>query len=295
MKVSIQTIIRTISDLNNKYRDPSSNNKGKLESLWEIGECLIRLGVDKPHSTGWAIQKETRGLIKRPTIFRSYKIRQIWTSKEGLLRDIGNIKKLSFLTEMLPLIDPQQEVRKKLEENELKEIYQKACSNSSGQFKNYLAKLKAKYSHGRLGKRLDKSKHLLEIGFVVENFGSMQRYLLKLIQQKESTERDKFREEIKPEEFRAFSNMCISLTTKDNFRLYKKNGPSVASVKNEQFKVLYDYFWAILNKGDDTERARVRRLISAEAFAQMSDIISSIQNENSLDDFRTRQQLSIGL
>lgn len=295
MKVSTQVVIKAISDLNNKYRDPSSDNRQKLESLWEIGDCLIKLGVRKPHSTGWAVQKETKGLIKRPTIFRSHKIRQIWASKEELLQNIGNIKKLSFLTEMLPLIDPQQEVRNKLEESELKEIYQKACSNSSAQFKNYLARLKAKYSHGRLGKRLDKSKHLFEIGFVVENFGLLQRYLLKLIQQKESTERDKFREEITPEESRAFSNMCISLTTKDNCRLYKKNGPVVASAKNEHFKVLYDYFWTILNKGDDTERARVRRLISPEAFAQMSDMISSIQDENSLDDFRTRQQLSIGL
>ncbi len=295
MKVNVQTIIKAISDYNNKYRDPSSKARSKLEALWNIGDCLVRLGVNKPHLMGWTVQKETKGLIKRPTIFRSFKIRQIWISKDDLLRDIGNIKRINFFIDMLPLIDPQQEVRKKLREDEIQQIYKKACASSVSQFKNYIAELKTKYSHDRLGKRLDKSKHLVEIEFVGKNFGALQRYLLGLIQQKESAERDKFRQKIKREEFRAFSNMCISLTTKNNIRLYKKTGSPLSDAENKQFKILYDYFYSILNKADDTERARVRRLISPEAFAQMSDIISSIQNEESLDDFRSRQQLSIGL
>ncbi len=295
MKANVQTIIKAISDSNNRYRDSSSDTRTKLEALWNIGDCLVRLGVNKPHSMGWIVQKETKGLIKRPTIFRSFKIRQIWNSKDDLLRDIGNIKGVNFLIDMLPLIDPRQEVRKKLKEDEIKQIYKKACASSVGQFKSYIVELKTKYSHDRLGKRLDKSKHLVEIEFVTKNFGSLQRFLLGLIQQKESTGRDRFRQEIKREEFRAFSNMCISLTTKNNIRLYKKAGVSLSNTENQQFKVLYDYFYSILNKAADTERARVRRLISPEAFAQMSDIISSIQNEESLDDFRLRQQLSIGL
>ncbi|GEM_PF-3006047 len=295
MKTNIHTIIKEISDFNNRYRDPSSDSAIKLEALWEMGDCLGRLGVDKPHSTGWTIQTETKGLIKRPTIFRSCKIRQIWNTKDDLLRDIGKIKSMSSFIDMLPLIDPQQEVRAKLDESEIQQIYKKACIGSTAGFKSYISKLKTKYSHDRLGKPLDKSKHLAGKEFVTKNFSSLQRYLLELIQQKDSAGREKFRLEIKREEFRAFSNMCISLTTKNNFRLYKKTGPSLSTAQNEQFKVLYNYFYLILDKASDLERARVRRLISPEAFAQMSDIISSIQNEESLSDFRTRQQLSIGL
>jgi hypothetical protein len=295
MKANIQIVIKAISDLNNRYRDSCSDIRTKLESLWEMGDCLMKLGVNKPHSIGWTIQKETKGLIKRPTIFRSYKIRTIWTLKDSFLRDIGDIKKLSYITDILPLIDPQQEVRKELNENEIEQIYKKACSDSTSQFKSYISKLKTKYSHGRLGKPLNKTKYLLEIEFVTKRFSSLQRYLLNLVEKAEFVEREKFRKKITPGELRAFSNMCISLTTKNNFRLYKKKWPSISYAQNYDFKVLYDYFYSILGKSDDTERARVRRLISPEAFAQMSDIILSMQNEESLDDFRSRQQLSIGM
>ncbi|MCK4252814.1 hypothetical protein KAX97_15315, partial [candidate division WOR-3 bacterium] len=110
MTTTINTIIKSIRDLNNQYRDPNNTIRIKLEALWEMGDCLDKLGVIKPHSIGWGVQRETKGLIKRPTIFRSHKIRQIWETKTDMINVIGGLKKISFLTEILPLIDPNQVV-----------------------------------------------------------------------------------------------------------------------------------------------------------------------------------------
>jgi len=295
MTTSVSAIIRAISDLNNRYRDPSTSTQMKLEALWEMGDQLAQLGVTKPHSIGWGVQRETKGLIKRPTIFRSHKIRTIWPSKDDLMRDIGGLRGLSSLTELLPLIDPAQDVKRKLSPNQLTGLFKHACSDSPGKFKEYLRVLKKQFSHGKLGKPLDKAKHLPQLHEVVSNFQRLRTFLFNLFEQESAAERLAFRAHSSTDELGTFSNMCIALTTKDNYRLYKRLGPSSSLSLNKEFAILYDRFRNILDKPSDVERARLRRLISAEAMAEMSDMISSIRSEEAVDDFKERRKLTIPL
>lgn len=292
---NLNTIIKLITDSNNLYRDSTVAIKARLEALWEIGDFLYTHGVKKPHAIGWEIQRETKGLIKRPTIFRGYKIRQIWKTKNEMVGDIGGLKKISFLIEMLPLVDPKQGVRGRLSDDELKGIYKSACMHDAKVFANYLRSLKKKYAHGRLGKPLDKAKYLHEFDEIVKHFKKLQNTLLDLFKDSQNKARKLFRQNVSEEESRAFSNMCLSLTTKGNFKLYKKLNPQVSSANDENFKYSYIFFRTLLSKNNDTGRARLRRLIPAEVFAQLSDMISSIQTEDSVRDFKARQKLTIGL
>ena len=295
MRTSLNNIIKAISPINNLYRDPATSPRVKLEALWEMGNRLVEMGVTSPHSTGWSVQKETRGLIKRPTVFRSHKVRTIWPSKEALLKDLGQLQRLSNLTEILPLIDPAQVVRKRLSKEQVDEIYKRACSDSPEKFKQYLGVFKRAYSNGQLGKSLDRSKHLRHLYDIVSDFKALLAYLLKILDQEEPTERDQFRASTSSEELRSFSNMCISLTTKENYRLYKKLEPVIPNSRSPNFHSLYCHFRQILDKVGDVERARLRRLISAEALAQMSDMVSSVISEESVDDYRARRELIISL
>ena len=275
--------------------DPSISARMKLEALWEMGDLLRKLGVAKPHSMGWAVQRETKGLIKRPTIFRSHKIRTIWPSKEMLLEDLGDLQGLSSLTELLPLIDPAQEVKHKLSPEQLNSLFRHACSDSPGDFKRYLCTVKKRFSHGKLGKPLDKAKHLPQLQDILSDFTVLRTFLCDLLDKGSSAERLKFRTHTPTNELRAFSNMCIALTTKDNYRLYKRLSPVSPSSLNKEFSNLYVRFKTILDKSADLERARLRRLISAEALAEMSDMVSSMNSEESLEDFKERRKLAISL
>ena len=295
MSANLKEAINAISNLNNTYRDPHSSTRVKIESLWQIGDKLFQMGVKKPHQFGWAVQKETRGLIKRPTIFRSHKIRTIWNSKEDILRDVGQIRTLSYLTEILPLIDPGQKVRQQLSPEVITEIYNHARNDSTRQFKEYLYGIKKSYSHGRLGQSLDKSKHLKEFEQVIKSLRSLMNYLNEIINHPELNSRDLFRASINENELIAFSNMCIALTTKENIRLYKALGPDKSASGNLEFKLLYDLFYSLLCKKSDDQRARLRRLVSAEAFAQISDMVSSVKSEEAVADYKARQKMVIKL
>src|SRR3989338_1729295 len=111
MLTNINEIVAAITPLNNAYRDLTTSAETKMEMLWQIGDILQRMRVTKPHTLGWAVQKETKEIIKRSTVIRGYKVRAIWDSKEALLRDLGGMKFISNLFEMLPLVDPAQKVR----------------------------------------------------------------------------------------------------------------------------------------------------------------------------------------
>ena len=295
MSANIKEIVNRIASLNNKYRDLSTPIRAKLEALWEIGDILVQRGVTKPHAVGWVVQKETQGLIKRPTVFRSHKVRTIWNTKESLIRDFGELKFLSNLTEILPLIDPAQEVRNKLSRQQLAEIYKHACYDAPVKFKRYIKALKQQYAHDRLGRPLNRDKHLKELGEVTEGLRTLITYLNKIISDSEPSMRQQFRNDTEEIEIRSFSNMCISLTTKDNLYLYKNIGSAESSSKHKTIKYLYDYFHNILNRTGDTERARLRRIISAEVLAQLSDMISSLLTESGVKDFKARQKIAIKL
>jgi len=295
MKLTVSALINSITDINNIYRDPSSSIQCKLEALWVMGDTLSRLGVNKPHSVGWAIQRETRGLIKRPTIFRSHKVRSIWSSKENLLHDLGGLQGLSSLTELLPLIDPAQKVKRQLSTKQLADLFAHACTDSPGAFKAYLQSVKRAYSNGKLGKSLDRSKHLQGFNLVVRNFNLLHSFLINLLRPENFQARLAFRAHTSVEELRAFSNMCISLTTKENYKLYKRIKSLDPSSSNMEFLGLYNEFRRLLVQPSDVERARLRRVISAEAMAGMSDMVSSLSTEETVQDFIERQKISFSL
>ena len=295
MPLNISEIVVAIAPLNNIYRDSSTSTTTKIEALWQVGDILQRMRVAKPHTLGWAIQKETKEIIKRSTVIRGYKVRVIWESKEELLKDLGGMRSISNLFEILPLIDPKQEVRRNFSSEQLAEIYSKACCNTPKQFNKYIGGIKQKYSHGRLGKPLNRERYLKALNDVVMKLRKMVEYLSGIINDKDASRRDEFRKNISVEETTAFSNMCIALTTKENFRLYKKEWPVESTASIEEIKFLYKFFYDLLEKKRDEERARLRRLVSADIFAQISDMLSSLKSEEGVIDYKERQKIAIDL
>jgi hypothetical protein len=288
------TLIRAIVPLNNRYR-AEGPTRGKLEALWELGDHLHRAGVAQPHRVGWQIQRETKGLIKRPTVFRAFKIRSIFPTKQALLTDLRGLKYLSNFIEMLPLIDPAQPVRARLSESALADLYRHARDDSPSAFKRFLVSAKSGYSHGRLGIRLDRARHLNELSSLVRDFEGARVQLLLAMQRADRTPRDAFRRSIGEADRLGLANMCISLTTKDNFRLYRRLGPPVPTTDVQVFAAVYSRFRSALDKTSDTDRARIRRLIAPEALAQMADLLSSVRTEASVRDYLARMKLSLNL
>lgn len=295
MHTNINDIIIAVAPLNNAYRDKTTSTRIKVEMLWQIGDVLVQSNIKRPHALGWDVQRETKEIIKRSTIIKSWKIRAIWVNRNELLRDLEEIKFISNLFAILPLIDPAQEVRSKLSSKQLKEIYSKVCHSAPKLFNKYINEIKQKYSHGRLGKPLNRERHLKGLKNVVLRLERTATYLGKIINAKDVSWREEFRKNMPIQDMMAFSNMCIALTTKANIRLYKRNWLPETSTNNENIKFLYQFFYILLEDKHDEKRARLRRLVSAEILAKISDMLSSLKSEELVADYRERQKITINL
>lgn len=286
-------VYESIVPFNNRYRDERSPVRDRLVALWEIGDVLVRAGIANPHSLGWQIQRESKGLIKRPTIFRGHKIRCIWKSRSALLNDIGGLRGLSSLTEMLPLIDSAQGVRAKLPAEVIAQLYRRASEDAPGVFKQYAAEIKAKYASGRLGARLDRRRHLKAFSHTVRALARLMEMLRATVTPGAVQRRREFRRLVPEDERRALSNMCIALTTKENGRLYKGIGPGKSAAAMQEFRTVYDEFRQLLRETGDVRRARLRRLVDATVLAGVSDLLSSVGSEEAVVDYWARQDIAL--
>ena len=78
---------------------------GDEAAIMLLGDVLLKHKINKPHSYGWKIQDKTNGLIKRMTIARAYRIRQIWPERNYIKKTFGGIKGTSIFIESLPILD----------------------------------------------------------------------------------------------------------------------------------------------------------------------------------------------
>lgn len=291
---NLNSLVQKIATFNNVYRSRNSSVKDKLVAMWEIGNILYQNKIENPHSIGWKIQAFTQGVIKRPTIFRSYKFRIIWTSKELFIKECMDVKSLNNIIEMLPLLDPIQKSKRIMPENIINDLKNKMKVMAASEFKAELDKIKKEYKDKNLGYKVDKYKHLKGFLEVKHNFVKLKEFLNESLS-KDVEYRNKLRHDINVKEFEVLSNMCISLTTKENYHLFKFQNYSESKSKNILFKFIFDKFLELLNDAADTKRARLRRLIPALELANLSDLATSILDETKVKDYLEREKMRIKL
>ncbi len=291
----ISGVVQAITKWNNVYRSPDANLQSKLEALWEMGDYLHKIGARNPHSLGWKIQEATKGLIKRPTVFRSHKLRSIWSTKGEFVRDCRGIKGFSNLREMIPLLDPAQKVHRRIPTQVLAELKKKMRTLSPIEFEKELAAVKAMFKTGRLGERLDRAKHLGGYEELRRCFVCVFQALEKVMAKADSKQRDEVRARVQGQELLAVSNMALALTSKENARFYKRFGPERSSSTWVEFRHLYGTLRILLEEKSEIERARLRRLISPVQLALFFDMTHSLLTEEGVAEFLERRALEFPL
>ena len=295
MMRNLGTVIEQIAPHNNVYRDRTASIRDKLAAMWQIGDILMKTAVTKPHSLGWAIQRETGGLIKRPTVFRSYKFRVLWPNKLEFLERFGDIRGLSSLVEMLPLLDPGQRVKHRVPANIVDDLRSKMRVLPPARFKAELDAVKKRYSDGTLGKTYDRNRGLATIRSVAESFQRVYARLQRSVARNDGALLGTLRTQIPENELRDFSTMCLALTTRENQNLCP-NPPRNGSLATfTAFRRAYDGAAALLRDSPDARRAKFRRLFGPEALADLADLCNSAATDQGVKAYKQRARASIPL
>lgn len=295
--LEVNKIIQKIAPYSNEYNSKESSTLDKLISMWEIGDVLFSLNSAKPHSIGWEIQEKTGGIIKRPLIFRSYKIRKIWDTKKDLIFECQDIKNLSNITEMFPLIDPDQKSeREGIPESVVKDLRKKMILMETKEFQSLLKKIKANYKDERMGQENDRRKNEPEIYPQALNFNSISKLFISLMDENKEEERKKLRKMIPLSELVVFSKMCNLLASPDsNVKKVDIINNQISKSSNEDFKSFFDF--SIQNLlSNEKKRNTFKRVAKNKipySIPEISDIASSLVDEDAVKRFHIRKKLEI--
>jgi hypothetical protein len=150
----------------NRATDRRTSPVDSLVAMWEIGDLLRKRSILKPHSFGVELQRATGGIVKRPLIFRSAKIREIWSSPDEIRRECSTLKSQHNVIEMLPFLDAKQRTKYDISEAELEALRRAMVNLPSNEFFPRLRDFKKAHPSRRLGKPLDRDQYLPKmVGF----------------------------------------------------------------------------------------------------------------------------------
>ena len=291
-KINLNLLIDKITKANNVYRDTNQAPVNRVLALWDLGDVLLKHEVDKPHSYGWKIQDQTIGIIKRMTIARAYRIRQIWPERNYIKKTFGGIKGTSIFIETLPILDSNGQMYKSLSKDLVDELIKNMNILSSTHFKKYIKNFKAKYGQGRIGENNDRERYLKDYINIQNCFLNFYKQLQKLILENKFGDIDELKTKISLEERKAFSNFCLALTSNKNIVFYKPF-PISSKTKMFNFQIIFNFFKELLEDSNDTRRARLRRVIPPELLVEMSDILNSIVSKEKIINYQRRAKQSI--
>jgi hypothetical protein len=291
-KIYLNELIDNITEANNLYRDTRQSPLDRLLALWDLGDILFKNSVDKPHAYGWKIQEQTVGVIKRMTIARAYRIRNIWPTKKDIATSFKDIKGISILIESLPLFDKSGPAYGLLKKKDKDDLIKKMNILSANEFKNYIYDFKSRRRKGRIGEKNDRKKYLKEYKDIKENFDALYTFLKKCILNNKLDSVKDFREKVSLNERKSFANFCLSMSSKNNIILYKPLEMLNIS-KYLNFNFLYNSFRDLLNENNDTKRARLRRVIPPEDFIEIADMLNSIIDDEKISNYQKRVNRSI--
>ena len=291
-EINLSLLIDAITKPNNVYRDANQAPINRIVALWDLGDVLLKYKVDKPHSYGWRIQDQTNGLIKRMTIARAYRSRQIWPERNYLKKTFSGIKGLSVFIESLPILDPNGAMYKSLSKKLIDELIKYMNILPVVQFTKYIKNFKAKHKQGRVGENNDRERYLEGYVNIQNCFLNFYKQLQKLILEDKLDSIDELKSKIPLEERKAFSNFCLALTSKKNIIFYKPS-PISSKTKMLDFQNMFNFFQELLEDSNDIRRARLRRVVPPELLVEISDMLNSIVSKEKIINYQRRVKQSI--
>lgn len=291
-KINLNLLIDEITKANNIYRDANESPINKILALWDLGNILFKYNVDKPHTYGWKIQDQTVGVIKRMTIARAYRIRQIWERRSYIENTFKEIKGISIFIESLPILDTNGQMYKSLSKKMVDELVKNMNRLSSSNFKKYIKNFKEIYRQGRIGEKNDRERYLKDYISIQNCFLNFYKKLQKIILENKLDGINEIKSKIPLEERKAFSNFCLALTSKKNIIFYK---PFPISSKTEiiNFQNVFNFSKKLLEDSNDTRRARFRRVVPPELLVEMSDMLNSIVSEEKIKSYQKRSRQTL--
>jgi hypothetical protein len=284
-------ILEKIAYYNSIYRSKNKSPIEKLLALWEIGDILLKNNIKNPHSFGWEIQRMTDGIIKRPTIFRGYKYRQIWSTKEDLLRDCEGLKSLSNIVDSIPFLDPNQKNKYNISSSDMAQLKKSIKNLNRQEFIEFINNLKEKYRTGQLGRKQNRNKYLNEIYQIYQLFMNVYKLFSEGMKESNYQYRETLRNNICDKDL---DNLVLILSS---IIFHKSTDLDIKKItfntKVEEFNKLGLTFKAIILNKNQIFQNKLEKMIPKSKMIDLLDMLNSIKSEKDVKQYNKRKNIKL--
>jgi hypothetical protein len=287
-QLNLQELIQEISPLYNSYKKTSRNISGlnALYIMWEIGDILkrkIELFKIAPHNLYRKIYGKAEGqkditqksYITREFLGRAYRIRNIFSKKDDIKKDLPNLSSFILFREAMPFFDNEKYLLKGEERKQLLTIL-----NSNDLPSLVLKKIKLLQKE-KIGIKNSRNQKLNELESYKETFIIFYNYLFNLIKNNE------YKDIVNGIKY-FDSNFIIELSS--NTSALAQEGFKYIKISREDFDDKWIKYVNLLKyfseQIDAKERRRFRRLISPERIVKLAEMLQAITSEDSFRIFK---------
>lgn len=262
----IGALIERLGPLNNLWREGAPPEK--VLTLWRMGDVLTKEVTKPSDALLWQIQD--RSYITRNLLRYALIIRRAWPQQEQLATLTGRLKNYTVFREALPFLKDRREG---IDDATYKEVIALLSSERTQEALRYLRQLKAR----QIGRRHTKGAGVTSVRAEATSF-------VQALGQLEDAARNELRvgSVASEETLIALSRLAMNLATGEPVE--KQSGEiGIAGPLHAVAKALNE-----AARGGRASGASFRKAVGAERLMQAADLLNSLRDEQSLNEWRRR-------
>ncbi len=289
--MKINQLITNLTPFYNEYRKGRESNKhvDQIVLMWKVGDVLKKyLEVHKiaPHPLYREIYGKSestsnisqRSYITREFLSRSYRVREMFKNEKEIRDTFPNLTALSHFREAMPFFDNPKHKLSKAEKEELVSVLN---SQKPNRFKTkYVAGLQKK----KIGKKNPRTQRLNELQTEKKVFINFYNKIYAIL--KSSSYEDTLKKmDTPPSEFIKILAHNTGALSADGLKMKEMVFPARMSRLWQNYSEIVA---RLILKENPTERRRFRRLIPADRFVRLSEMLYALTDEQSFNELKAK-------
>lgn len=265
-------LIQEIAPLNNAYRSAvrsgSTDGARVLEIMWDVGEVLLRAGVERVEPVAWEMYGRTRetrrSFITRSFTVYCYRVRRYFPGRDDIRRQFPGLRRYSLFRDALPLLDNR---RYAVGGEEKKALLALLNSDDPRNIRAEVARIKRE----RIGLSGARSGRRAGLEGAAGAIMSRHQELLEIIAARDARKLKAVRRRLGDENLLVLSRYCLSLFSEE-FPVPEDTGGDPA------FKGAWGDFYDALSAtvaGGPAMRNRMRRVVRPVVFMELAEMLSA--------------------
>jgi len=289
--MEINQLITNLTPLYNEYRK-NRDTAAPVEQIilmWKIGDVLKKfLAVNDiaPHALYREIYGKSesssnvsqRSYITREFLSRSYRVRGMFKNQKEIRDTFPNLTSLSHFREAMPFFDNPKH---KLDDTEKSELIAVLNSHKPNGFKSeYVSDLQKK----KIGKKNPRTQRLNELQTEKEVFIHFYNKVYETLKSSSHKDALKKLEAPSPEFIKALAQNTGALSA-DGLKMNEMVVPDTMGTWWQNYTNLVA---TLISKENPIERRRFRRLIPADRFVRLTEMLYALTDEQSFNNLKAK-------